>query len=358
MNSIWLSPTLLEHFLACKKRLEFRLSPETRSLDRMGTKAAVGSVVHIAIEKMFSGQPFETAWNSAVDEVTRKLQATWAPAVTPSPENWETYQLSKARIAVRAKNGEFIGKKHKENENEPGRNFINNSDKSSTRLTKFNGPLPWVEVSLFDSELGLRGIPDQVIEINGELTVVDHKTGLGQEEPTEKQIRQLLFYAWLVKVNLGRMPKKGEIRTSNNVSHQVEISERAVEEVITKACEARESFMTFSVGVHRMAATPSEKNCSWCSFRPACQDFLNEVHSDWKTPPVVRGKLVGVERQNQNYVIDIDIEYPKWLGQNLRIVNIPLEAKPEIGSMISVADFTMRGTSGVASWNTLIHLGT
>lgn len=351
---IWISPTAMENFITCEQRLQFKFDPEVSSLDRMGTKAAVGLVVHGAIELMMSGQTFDIAWQEALSAVQNKMSADWAPAIVPKPENWDAYFLSKARIRARSDSGEFnlnISKSVK------ARNHSREPLRTDRSFEKYSEPLPWIERTLYDPEFALKGTPDQVVEVSGELTVIDHKTGLNQSQPSARQIRQLQFYAWLVMANLGRMPTRGEIRTSNNDCFPIKIDLAHVKEVIELAKRTRVAMLSIAQKNElRMRPNVSDQNCAWCAFRPVCDAFLSSVTPEWRSSGVVRGRVVGVEVQNTKYVVELEIFEPTWHAKEFRISNVSLASAPIVGARMAFADFTMRGNSAYANWNTLIHV--
>jgi len=352
-KTFWVYPTLLEQHLACQKRTQFRFAPKTRTLDRLGTRAAAGIVVHKTIESLYSGESFEVAWQSAVLETHNQLQSDWAPAKVPNPENWELFFILKSRILKRFNDGEF-----KVNPDHFGRREVRQNSSVNPNVQMFGspGPLPWVEKTLFDFEQGFKGVPDHVAEISGELVVIDHKTGEGQSVPTERQVRQLLFYSWLVKKNLGRLPSRGEIRTSRNSSFEIKIEQSAVNEVVQHAKQAREIIMAASKNSElELPADVSEKNCSWCAFRPACDSFFESVRKEWNLFPVVKGLVINVEAQQDKFAVDLEVESPEWHAKNFRIVNLSLAGIPEIGSKMAFADYSIRGNCGFANWNTLSY---
>ena len=351
IETIWIYPTLLEHHLACQKRTQFRFGAKTKALDRMGTRAAAGIVVHRTIESLYSGESFEVAWQSAVLDTHAKLQSAWAPAKVPNPENWELFFILKSRILKRFEAGEF-----KLNSNHFGQRRIRRESTLNVNGENNNspGPLPWVEETLFDFEHGLKGVPDQVVDISGDVVVIDHKTSEGQGAPTERQVRQLLFYSWLVKANLGRLPKRGEIRTSRTSTFEIQIEENAVNEVVQQAKKAREIILaTLENPEIELPSDASEKHCSFCPFRPACNSFFESVSKDWNAFPAIRGLVSNVEDHEGRFVVDLEVESPEWHAKSFRIVNLSLKNPPQVGSKMAFADYSIRGSCGFANWNTL-----
>lgn len=317
----------------------------------MGTRAAAGIVVHKSIESLYRGESFEVAWQLAVSETHSALQSAWAPAKVPNPENWESYFILKSRILKRFNDGEF-----KVTSDHFGKHGIGKASAlhSNVHGLSLPGPLPWVERTLYDFEHGLKGIPDKVAEISGDLVVIDHKTSEGQAVPSERQVRQLLFYSWLVKSNLGRLPDRGEIRTSRNYSFEIHVDEDSVNEVIQQAKSVREAIIASSKDSElEFPSDASAKNCSWCAFRPACDSFFDSVAMEWNSFPAVRGRVVNFELQQDKFAIDLEVDSPVWHAKSFRLVNLNLAEPPKIGSTMAFADYSIRGNCGFANWNTL-----
>jgi CRISPR/Cas system-associated exonuclease Cas4 (RecB family) len=355
MQPIWISPTILEDFLACQLRWEFERNPVTNELKRISDRAAVGLVVHGAIELLFSGSSFVDAWAKALSTVSDQMQHQWSPAVIPRPEDWAGYQLSKARLAIRAATGEFVVDsvssvsahvKEGENSNSP-------IDIQFSRPVK---PFPWVEAKLYDHDLKFVGVPDLVIERREGLFVVDHKSGPNQEQATDRQRRQLLFYAWLIKVNYGVLPKKAEILTTHKVSHTFDVNEVEVEAVVKLAVSARESIEKISKNEKTyLSSSPSDATCAWCAFKVACTPHLETSEPDWTYSRAIKGRVLAVEVHGNKCNVNLEVTSPSWMTGPLTMSNLALNVLPINGDYISFSNFSVRNNSYSANWNTLTY---
>lgn len=352
----WISPTSLENFVSCKARWKFTQDTNLNKLSRVSDRAAVGLVVHSAIEHLYRGNSFDAAWSSAVSSIEKMMQEEWKPALIPRPESWAGYQMNKARLAMRASKGEF-GTLFSENKLDVGSPQEKQSNQADFASDPAKIPLPWVERKLFDRELRLMGIPD-LVRMDGEnLIIVDHKSGLNQTHPTESQRRQLMFYAWLVYVNYGVLPKRGEVLTTQNTPYAIEINESDVRKVVDLAIETQALMESESeTDLNVLEASPSESNCSWCSFKVVCPAFIDESKQDWNTSRVLVGQVVKSEKIANRYTLEIQVESPEWMSGPITIVNLSIAQTPLVGSRISLSNFRERNGSCAANWNTLIHL--
>lgn len=352
----WVSPTILEQYLECKLQAHFSLDSEIKKLHRPGTAAAVGMVAHKTIELLQRGYEFSASWNYSCEHVKRIMSEAWAPAVPPPPSRWDGYQLTRARIQLRVEADEFGAGKRTDFDSVqlPEPNYVKRTaiEGNASRL----GKLPWIEQVLFDPILRLKGIPDLVKEVDGEIIIVDLKSGINQAEPTEKQIRQLHFYAWLVECNTGKRPNSGEVVTANNQVFSIRINREAVEEVIELSKRAH---LEFAEQSHRRllseSATPNEKSCCRCSFKVACAPFLNEVQEGWKSDLVVRGLVVEIGKRDSLSYIDLDLDFPKWKLGRFRVVNHDIPEGIKVGHYISFSGLRIDRTTGHANWSTLFH---
>ncbi len=352
---IWISPTSLENFISCKARWQFTQDSNYKKLRRISDRAAVGLVVHSAIELLYAGKSFDAAWSIAVSSIENTMQEEWEPALIPRPESWAGYQVNKARLAVRASKGEFgsVSSGHKLGVGSAQRKNSNQVDFASELA---NIPFPWVERKLFDRGLGLVGIPDLVRMDGEDLIVVDHKSGLNQAHPTESQRRQLMFYAWLVYVNYGVFPKRVEILTTQNAPYAIEVNESDVRKVVDLAIETRRLMESDSEAkLNVLEASPSESNCSWCSFKVVCPAFIDECKQEWNTNRVLVGQVVRLENISNKYTLEIDVESPEWMSSPMTIVNLSTARPPRLGERISLSNFRERNGSCAANWNTLVY---
>ena len=72
-----------------------------------------------------------------------------------------------------------------------------------------------VEKPLFDSELGLTGKPDYLVEQNGKLIPVEVKSGRTPAAPYDSHIFQVAAYCLLVEKTYGKRPSHGLLHYPN-----------------------------------------------------------------------------------------------------------------------------------------------
>jgi PD-(D/E)XK nuclease superfamily len=185
-------------------------------LNRSSPASALGTVAHEVMGQIGGSRDFESAWNEAVAGARSTLARDWAPAAVPSPENWPGWSLTKVR-----------SNKTFEPRAAPHQHAVRGGGRPP--------PLPWRERWLRHPHLPLAGKPDLVERVQGEIWVVDLKTGLKQEESTPPQRRQLLIYCALVEATLGELPSYAAVETTQNERHSFAVEPREVEGVVGDA---------------------------------------------------------------------------------------------------------------------------
>ncbi|HUO49059.1 MAG TPA: PD-(D/E)XK nuclease family protein [Acidimicrobiales bacterium] len=243
-----LSPSKVSSFTDCA--LAFRLNAIDRIPEPSSPATAKGTLVHTALERLFwHHEPGRRSAEAAHAE----LDAAWADLVT-DPEF--------AELALGPDEAEaFVADAH-----ELVANYLRLEDPDTVDTVG-------VELSL-EAELDgprLRGIIDRLdIDPDGELVVVDYKTG---RVPTERNEQARLggvhFYALLCEAVLGRRPARvrllylrGPLSIEAVPTEQTVRGSRrragAVWQAIERACAAED-----------FRPKPSAL-CSWCSFQPLC----------------------------------------------------------------------------------------
>ena len=123
---------------------------------------------------------------------------------------------------------------------------------------------------LTDTEIGLRGKPDQIVIVDGEFIPVEQKTGKVPRNPHQSHRMQLLAYLHLVEVNTKKSSPYGVLRYGKDNLHQIPWTTAAKQELFEAVKEIQR--LTVEGGAVRNHDRPGK--CQNCSRRYACSDSL------------------------------------------------------------------------------------
>jgi len=126
-----------------------------------------------------------------------------------------------------------------------------------------------VEKPLYDTQLGLTGKPDYLVEQNGQIIPVEVKSGRAPDAPYDSHIFQVAAYCLLVQRAMGRRPPYGILHYANRdfaVDYTPELENRLLDVLADmRRDEAR-------TGVARSHEIPSR--CHRCGYRELCDQKL------------------------------------------------------------------------------------
>lgn len=335
-----ITPTALTGFTKCFWRLGFGRDPAISSLNRWTPAGALGTVAHLVKRKFGDPSGFEAVWDAAVTAAQERLAREWAPATPPSPSNWPGWSLTKTRIR----------KAWILHSPETG-----HSAKQASTSRKGPRPLPWREVWLNHPFLPVAGQPDLVERVEGNLWVVDTKTGLQQGEPSAGQRDQLLLYCALVQSNLFEMPAFAAIEASRGERYSFAVDPIEVESLLERAVDARDRFNSAAVaGLNEGSASPTPEACGWCPFRVACHPFFLAYEETWEISDAVLFTAESVDVQEHGAHVEGVVLLPSWrAGQRFTSTGFPFQPLPTPGETWGAVDYVGTGSSAVAAWNTL-----
>lgn len=328
----YITPTQLADGADCPLRLGFSRDPAVSWLSRSSAASALGSAAHEVVSKLGVPGDFETVWNQAVSHAHASLIQDWAPAAPPSPENWPGWSLTKVRMR----------KAWEHNTAQPTHRA---STPAHLRPKGGQPPqLPWRERWLRHPHLGLAGRPDLVERIDGQVWVVDLKTGLKQDEPMPAQRTQLLFYCALVQAALGQLPTYAAAQTTRGERHSFGVNACEAQDVTAAASSMLERMNNLGPeGLNETMASPSAAACGWFPFRPACAPFFDAYGETWPIP----------------HALLFDVRLRAHLPRSAnavasRLLGFPFAPTPHVGDLWGAINFAGRSSSAIAGWNTTV----
>lgn len=263
-----LSPSRASDFLTCP--LLYRYRAIDRLPERPGRAALRGTLVHEVLDRLFALPPDRRDMATASGLTPSALEdllisepeaafalvedAAW-PADDPPGITTEVRDrmLAEAQALIRT--------------------YFDMEDPTSIETVERE---QLVETALSDGLL-LRGYVDRMDETDGQLRVVDYKTGRSPGQLWEQSAMfQLRFYALVVERATGRVPESlqllylgnGEVLTYHPDPEDLERFERKLQalwKAITRAADKEDWRPRRS------------KKCSWCSHQALCPEFGGTV---------------------------------------------------------------------------------
>jgi hypothetical protein len=341
----WVSPTLANDLASCAYRVAWRLDHRFDWLRRPTPRSQLGVVAHACVEEVGRGllegassreeaqARVKRAWDLHLAQGRSVLAEEWAPAEPPAPEDWPGYHLIRARVIGRA-----LRLFDRETRPEPAR--------AATML----------EETLGDPATEIAGRPDRVESSPSGLSVVDLKTGLAQDQPTEAQRRQLLLYAHLVHVATGEMPVKMAVEGPAGRRWEEEVTSASVAAAVGEVTALRARFTaTVSEGRVESLAAPGEETCRWCPYRLVCGPYWDSLETSWGHGSVL-GRILRREYRPGGVVITVRVESPvdaaasEWkVAGPVRLPGVPGQVLAIIAAEIA-DDSILRWT-----WSTVIQ---
>lgn len=340
----YITPTQVIDGTECLWRLGFRADPSTSSLDRSGPAAALGSASHEVMSRLGDPLGFDAVWREAISRAADDLNSQWSPAVTPSPENWPGWSLTKVRMRrLWERNTRSV--KRVTHETHPVKSGLREPP-----------PLPWREYWIRHRTLPLAGRPDLVERIEEILVVIDLKTGLRQADATASQRTQLLLYCELIRSEIGECPAQASVESTRGELFSFAVDDQQIEEVVDRALTTFNSLNTATEqGLNESFATPSEAACGWCPFRPICGPFFNAYDQSWPIAHALLFRIRSVRQGVHGYEVEADVVQPQWrAGEAIHIVGLPFPSPPSDGDVWGAVDFAGRANSAVSAWNTRV----
>lgn len=213
-----------------------------------------------------------------------------------------------------------------------------------------------MEIELRDEETGLFGRADRIESDGNSTRVVDLKTGLRQDEPTEEQRRQLLLYAVLVHRTAGAWPSAIAVEDAAGVQYREDLDPAEAEAALNEVLAAVAAFNTAAREEDLISrAAPDADRCRWCAHRVVCRPYWSAVQTEWDHRAVL-GSVAASGTSEAGTYVTLTVESPR--ERSGRTVHVAGLAGPPLRTTkVAVVDWA--GPSQVdeirARWSTIVR---
>ena len=339
-----LSPTMFATLKKCQLRAGLR-NARAQQTTTSSTAALLGTISHRVLEnaRFFNRDDDDlqtqagVMWDKTADEVAEQLRNSPLDRYLLPMNRWKRYYLLRARTIRRC---EEIASSQMISENQ-----IVASERK------------------FDSvKYGFTGKPDLILRREDGLVIIDYKSGELPDESEDRDEKiamwqqQVLFYAAIIKEELGEWPVDGEIRLLNNEIIPIEIDQQKAEALIeeTQAVKAHYNEKIAAGVSHSELAQYSEDNCIFCEYKGTCNTF-------WENNPLpipgtdkygcLSGKIKNVTTTAKgNGRLVIDTESTNESSKQWEIINLltkQFENLRELkqGDFVRLIDFSIDSES-------------
>lgn len=330
-----MSPSALNAYERCPRMLAYQRDASTRSLSKPSPRTALGITAHRLHEVAATEHPppgvergawLESEWERTLFEQVRKVSNAWAGRSVPPAAQWDG--LVATRVRTLRKLSTMRPEVPAPTDPHPGPGF------------------PWIERKLKDKDAGIFGTPDRVEVRDGQLRVVDLKSGVHQAGIRDSQRQQLLLYAHLVDVTCGQLPVAGVIEAANGDEARFAIESVAVSRAVQQVQQAIASFND-AVAAGEVPANPKEATCRFCAFRVVCSPYWA---SEAKSDRDVLGTVVA-ETESRSFKVEVGEQ------EVVRIVTVPGCPAPSLGDEVAVLDLVPAGPGTMKMrWNSDVRL--
>ena len=146
------------------------------------------------------------------------------------------------------------------------------------------------------------GIIDLVIESEEGIEIIDFKSGrITQDDLDDQGVLlinegyqiQLKLYAYLYFENTQKYPNKLSLIDLSNIKHIVDFSPKECEEVFLEAKQLLKD-TNESINSEKYNVNPSEDNCKYCLYRPACTFYIKLLDNNAYSFNDISGKVEKV----------------------------------------------------------------
>jgi hypothetical protein len=238
-------------------------------------------------------EALKSAWDAAIEEQLRQMQAQWPGVKVPVPRRWAFYEQTRTPLL------RWLAE-----------TLLNRTPRKGQE--KDGSSMTAVEEWLSDPGSPLGGRADQVeISAGQSVRVVDIKSAAaGESELRPAHVRQLLTYAYLWHATKGAWPSEACVQRVDGSRLCTAVDANEATLVVE---ESLELFKAYNAAAAKRLpaealASPSTDACGSCDFRGACSPFFEALDGTWETfSKHVLGDVTAVSAGPSSYSLELAV---------------------------------------------------
>ena len=323
-DKFYFSPTSYLRFLACNDSVNLR-SVHKEIRVKTPQKALLGQIAHKVLDtasRDFSdigienwSEWFELTWREVEVEFLQAYEAEWSPSPVAPIVSWKAY--FKTKSAAKS----LIGSR------------FESSFKDSEFVYKTNAEVKvFTEKLISDDDLRVLGYVDRLVLFPDAAHVYDYKFGQSALDSPDYKI-QLGIYSILTARKYGVPVKKASIIAGAGKEFTFDFESGFLSQL---ELDLESAIRKVDSGISK--ASPSLKNCRFCSFKPVCKDFNESgISAENGIPLVVKGVVTDVRELSPEYVAMRVTDETQSPSKIYDVTKVPVGYRLQIGDVVHVS---------------------
>jgi predicted RecB family nuclease len=288
-------------------------------------KALLGQIAHKVLDDAAKNYPeikieswtawFEQTWHDVESEFFKAYEAEWSPSPVAPIVSWKAY--FKTKSAAKGLIGSRLESNFKDSE------FAN---KANPGLKVFTEKL------ITNENLRVLGYVDRIVLFPDGAHVYDYKFGQSALDSPDYKI-QLGIYSILTTREYGVPVTKAAVIAGAGKEFSFDFESGYLSDLESSLQIAIEK-----VDSGTSSASPSLKNCRFCSFKPVCKDFNESgISAENGIPLVVKGVVKDVRELSDQYMamsVTDETQYPSRIYE---VTKVPIGYAVQSGDVVHIS---------------------
>ena len=323
-DKFFFSPTSYLRFLGCNDSVTLRTLFDSIRV-KTPQKALLGQIAHKVLERASINfqefenvnwtEWFENTWKEVELEFFETYKLEWSPNPVAPIISWRAY--FKTKSAAKGLIGSRLESKFQESEY---------SFKANPDVKVYS------EKFIRDDGLRVLGYIDRLILFSDRALLYDYKFGQSSLDSPEYKI-QLAIYSILVSRKYGVPVKEAAIIAGVGKEFKFNFQNEYLSQIESDLQSAIE---IVDSGISK--ASPSLKNCRFCSFKPVCKSFNDSgITAENGIPLFVKGRVSEVRVLSSAYIAIKVVDEAQNPTKTYDVTKVPSGYGVQVGNVVHIS---------------------